>query len=232
MNEEDYSVFELVGLVGDVLTSYGPHDDQVIEVFEPIAPLLGAIALIHGGYWRPKFDRVHLRPLARALAEEGWRSHLVGFRRIPGSPDASVDDVNSALGIIGSCVLIGHSSGGHLALTAQGHQSVQAIIALAPVSDLVTGDHENYSDGAVSEFLGVPAVERLDLNPHSKLITKPTVLMHGCDDTRVPVGQSRNFISAHPTAGYIELEEIGHFQFIDPRQDTFALLINELKKFG
>jgi len=232
MSEEDRSVFELVGRAGDVINSYGPHPDQVIEEFKPALPILGEIALIHGGYWRPEYDRVHQRPLARALADTGWRVHLVEYRRIPGNPDASIDDVKSALETIGDCVLIGHSAGGHLALIAQGHESVHGVIALAPVSDLVIGDAENYDDGAIREFLGVPAAERLDLNPQSNPITKPTVVIHGTEDIRVPVEQSRNFLSIHPIVGYIELEETGHFELIDPRHDAFTLMINELKKFA
>ena len=231
MIEEDRSVFDLAGRAGDAITSYGASNDQVIEEFEPVVPVLGDITLIHGGYWRPEYDRVHLRPLAQALAEKGWRTHLMEYRRIPGNPDATIDDIKGALDTIGNCILIGHSAGGHLALTAQGHDSVLGVIALAPVSDLVTGDNENYDDGAIREFLGGPAAERLDLNPQSNPITKPTVVIHGSEDIRVPVTQSRNFLSAHPTAGYIELEETGHFELIDPRHDAFKLLMNELKKF-
>ena len=137
-----------------------------------------------------------------------------------------------ALDVIGACVVIGHSAGGHLALTAQGHERVKGVIALAPVSDLVIGEAENYDNGAVREFLGEAAMQRLDINPQSNPITKPTTLIHGQDDIRVPVEQSRNFLSDHPTAGYIELEDTGHFELIDPRHDAFVLLINELKKFG
>jgi len=100
------------------------------------------------------------------------------------------------------------------------------------VSDLVVGDAENYDDGAVFEFLGAAATERLDLNPQSNPITKPTVVIHGTEDIRVPVEQSRNFLRTHPTTGYIELEETGHFELIDPRHDAYTLLINELKKFA
>jgi pimeloyl-ACP methyl ester carboxylesterase len=105
------------------------------------------------------------------------------------------------------------------------------VIALAPVSDLVVGDEENYDNGAVREFLGVSAAERLDINPSSQPISKPTVIIHGHDDIRVPVTQSRTFLTSHPTAGYIELEDTGHFELIDPRHDAFKLVKNELKKF-
>jgi pimeloyl-ACP methyl ester carboxylesterase len=72
---------------------------------------------------------------------------------------------------------------------------------------------------------------QLTINPLSNPIAKPTTLIHGSQDIRVPISQSREFLKAHPTIGYIELEETGHFELIDPRQDAFSLLINELKKF-
>ena len=121
MREEDRSVFELEGRVGESTTAYGPHSDQVIEEFEPPPPILGEIALIHGGYWRPEYDRTHLRPLAQALARTGWRTHLVEYRRIPGNPDSTIDDIKLALDVVGDCIVIGHSAGGHRALTTQCH---------------------------------------------------------------------------------------------------------------
>ncbi|CAB4612566.1 MAG: alpha/beta fold hydrolase [Actinobacteria bacterium] len=232
MTEEDRSVFELEVHSGDSTTSFGADADQVIEQYAPSMPAIGDIALIHGGYWRPEYDRAHLRPFAQALADAGWRTHLVEYRRIPGKPDATIEDIKSALDAIGECIVIGHSAGGHLALAVHSHESVRAVIALAPVSDLVVGDAENYDGGAISEFLGEPATERLDINPQSNPLTKPAVLIHGHDDIRVPVSQSRNFLSAHPAAGYIELEATGHFELIDPRHDTFKLIITELKKFA
>ena len=231
MSEEDRSVFELVGRAGDSITAYGHHPDQIIELFKTPVPTIGDVALIHGGYWRPEYDRVHLRPLAQALAEQGWCTHLIEYRRIPGNPDATLNDIKHALDAIGGCSLVGHSAGGHLALLAQSHESVRAVVALAPVSDLVTGDNENYDDGAIREFLGVPATDRLDLNPQSNPATNPITIIHGVEDIRVPVSQSRNFLALHNQVGYLELEETGHFELIDPRHDAFLLLTNELKKF-
>ena len=232
MKNEDRSVFELAGRAGDVTNSYGVNPDQVIELFNPTSQMIGDVALIHGGYWRPEYDRVHLRPLAQALADLGFRVHLIEYRRIPGNPDATIEDIKNALNVIGDCVLVGHSAGGHLSLIAQSHESVRAVVALAPVSNLFIADSENYDEGAVREFLGCVASERPDLNPIVNSISKPTIFIHGADDIRVPIAQSREFLKAHPTIGYIELEGIGHFELIDPRQDAFALLTNELKKFA
>lgn len=52
------------------------------------------IILLHGGFWKPMYNRDHLRPFAAALAEKaGFFSALVEYRRISGDPDATVSDV-------------------------------------------------------------------------------------------------------------------------------------------
>jgi len=229
--EEDRSVFYLKGHLGNSATRYGEDPDQIIEIFDAASNFKGNIALVHGGYWRPEYDRAHLRPLAKALAEEGWQVHLIEYRRIPGNPDAAVSDINSALHLIPEAVIIGHSAGGHLGLITSKNENVQALIALAPVADLVAGDGAELDEGAIRDFLGEPAAQRLDLNPQSNPTYVPTILIHGSEDIRVPVEMSRVFIAAHPGTSYIELEGTGHFELIDPRTDAWEVLKTELKKF-
>ena len=43
------------------------------------------LVLVHGGFWRPQFDRVHQRPMAAALADAGYAVAHVEYRR-PGMP--------------------------------------------------------------------------------------------------------------------------------------------------
>lgn len=50
---------------------------------------------MHGGYFRPAIDRTHTRPMARALAQEGWLVVLAEYRRVPGDPNASTDDLTA-----------------------------------------------------------------------------------------------------------------------------------------
>ena len=53
--------------------SYGPHPDQVADLFVPegVGGPLPLVLLLHGGVWREPHDRVHLRPFAAALAGTG-----------------------------------------------------------------------------------------------------------------------------------------------------------------
>ena len=58
----------------DLQLSFGTHSDQVCDIYHAAGgrPSLGPLLLIHGGYWRPEYDRGHLRPLAVYLASIGW----------------------------------------------------------------------------------------------------------------------------------------------------------------
>ena len=67
----------------------GPHQSDVYDVWEP-APHRArgvSVALIHGGFWRERYDRHHLAPLARALADDGFHVANLEYARagMPGS---------------------------------------------------------------------------------------------------------------------------------------------------
>ena len=83
---EDRSVFELTAEPSKTLLHYGEGADQVIEVFRAIGAVKKRVLLIHGGYWRPEFDRSHLRPYAQELALRGIETLLLEYRRELGSP--------------------------------------------------------------------------------------------------------------------------------------------------
>ena len=144
---EDRSVFELTASPSLEIINYGDHEDQLIEVFKPEGPSKSRVLLVHGGYWRPEYDRVHLRPYAVKLAQEGYETFLLEYRRTPGSPNAYLEDLTAALDVVGECALVGHSAGGHLALLLSSHPNAQRIVALAPVSDLVMGEELDLDDG-------------------------------------------------------------------------------------
>jgi len=229
MDVEDRSVFELPYEKPDKTITFGKSEDQVIDFYLPSDQKKPLIVLIHGGYWRPEYDRKHLAPLARALANIGWPVALIEYRRIIGNPNAMMSDVISAIEEVSNSysnlILIGHSAGGHLALVAAHKVNASAIIALAPLTNLLAAEELDLDEGAVSDFLGAPAALRSDLDPtRLPVLTIPTTLIHGTLDLRVPINFSREYVAQKAGANvhFLEFEHLGHFELIDPRSETFA----------
>ena len=211
-----------------VVVSWGPGPDDAAEV------QLGGddrplVVLVHGGFWRPEYDRRHLRSMAHALAAEGWTAAAIEYRRVPGTPDASLNDVRVALRVVpvelrgrhdGRVVVVGHSAGGHLALWAASVAPASGLagtVALAPVADLAAADRERLGSGAVGDFLGDAASARIDLDPVRMVsAVQPVTLVHGGADDVVPPRQSEAYAEAHPTARLQVLPGVGHLDLIDP----------------
>lgn len=223
----------------DEVRRYGDGPDQLVEVFRrgggaPERPL---IVLIHGGFWRPGYDRTHIRPLATALREEGRTVVSVEYRREPGDPDASTADVRAALVVAaavatGPVVVAGHSAGGHLALWAAAAAPAPGLVgtvALAPVADLSTADCASLGDGAVRDFLGGSPDGRPDLDP-VRLDTPdtPVWIVHGEWDAIVPVAQAHRYRQAHPRTEIDVVPGAGHFSMIDPLGSAWTTVRDRL----
>ncbi len=235
MEAEDRSVFDLKAVQPTNSVSYGNASDQTIDFYLPEKTSRPLVVLIHGGFWRPEFDRKHLSPLAKALAGSGWPVALIEYRRIIGNPDTTLQDVHSAMKKLsedfGATILLGHSAGGHLALLVGSKFEVKGVIALAPVTDLIQSEEMDLDEGAVSDFLGAPAKLRPDLNPSELPPLKTKVRMiHGSSDIRVPIQSSREYVLKMDTdsTDLFELENTGHFELIDPRSDSFSQICREL----
>ncbi|MFC9435363.1 alpha/beta hydrolase family protein [Nocardia sp. NPDC057030] len=205
------------------VTSYGPHPDQVLEAFGDAGP---TVVFIHGGYFRPATDRTHARPLARALAREGVRVVLLEYRRIPGAPQATIDDLDLFEKQLTEPVLwAGHSAGGMLALTRAHHRQA-AVIALAPVADLARASRLGLGAGAVTAWMGGTPEQHpsryADLDPQLQLPPdRPDVLLvHGADDQTVPVALSQD-----SPAEALVLPHAHHFDLIDPESEKWPRML-------
>lgn len=205
-----------------------PAPEPSADVYLPVGEKIGRVALIHGGFWRPSYDRVHLRPMATALSELGWEVFNVEFRRVPGDPDATVSDVRAALTAFAPDVISGHSAGGHLALWAAATLGLKAV-ALAPVADMRMAEELNLDGGAVKAFLGADAAQRPDLDP-VLLRGSGAVLIHGELDTVVPIGLSQAYVNARPDSRLVRLPGTAHFELIDPRGNAWPIVIQELQR--
>ena len=238
---EDRSVLGRASHPPDQTWLYGPHPDTVADVYLP-GDDRGAmpVVLIHGGFWRPEYDRTHLRSLAQALADTGRPVISLEYRRIPGSPDLTFADLRSAIEQLpdlmkewdrADFLLMGHSAGGHLALllaqtSAPGQ--LAGCIALAPVADLVLAQDLHLDGDAVVAFLGADAAARSDLNP-SRLNAPPcrALVIHGDRDSLVPLELSRSFADATGVPLRL-LPDCGHYELIDPQSPAWPILLTTL----
>lgn len=204
-----------------MLDRYGDHPDQVIEFVGNEGPL---VVLIHGGYWKPVHTREHMEPLARKLSDSGFKVANIEYRREPGNPQATFDDLDSvAKKLKGATAVVGFSVGGQLALVSG--FDTHKLILLAPVTDLQRTKDEKLGEDAVINFFGDS-----DLNPYDpmkKNYTSHIFLIHGDQDNRVPIQHSRDFAKAK---GAVLLEVAGadHFAMIDPEGLAFELINNAL----
>lgn len=251
MEVEDRRVFDRAYRAADVvLTFSGAREAQPLELFLPAGPARRPLLLLlHGGFWRPAYDRSHLRPLAGALANAGWAVALPEYSRVAGAPDDTLADVHAGAAAAataadsagakgdGRIIAIGHSAGGHLALllAASAGAGIGAVserlagaLALAPVADLVAAERLNLDDGAVHDWLGGPAAARPDLDPAapgSPHPLAPVHILHGAADARVPPSVSAALKNADARE---VLPGLGHFELIDPEHPIFARLLAEL----
>jgi acetyl esterase/lipase len=225
---EDESVLSRPGPEPDVVVSWGPGPLDVAEV------QLGGddrplVVVVHGGFWRPAYDGQHLRAMIHGLAAEGFTAVAPEYRRTPGDPDATLQDVRVALRVLpvelrgrhdGRVVVVGHSAGGHLALWAASVAPAAGLVgtvALAPVADIAGAERDRLGAGAVPAFLGAAATTRPDLDP-TRMVSATTavILVHGVDDEIVPLRQSEAYVAAHPAATLRAVPGAGHFALIDP----------------
>ncbi|TKJ35165.1 alpha/beta hydrolase [Blastococcus sp. CCUG 61487] len=241
---EDRSVLDLPAPGPDLVLRYGTHPDAVVDVRfgRGEAAERPLVVVVHGGFWRPAYDRVHLRPLTDALAAAGLTTAAIEYRRTPGRPDDTIDDVVAALGMLagagalagrcdGRLLLAGHSAGGHLVLHAAADPRAPAmagVVALAPVADLGLAEALALDGDAVAAFLGRPAADRPDLDPVRRPAPGvPVTVVHGADDELVPLALAQSYAATHPAVKLVTVEG-GHFAVIDPRSTAWPEVLAAL----
>jgi acetyl esterase/lipase len=152
---------------------------------------------------------------------------------------------------LGRIVVIGHSAGGHLALwcarrnaaqgmdNAQKHVDVVAVAGLAPVADLVFAHDLAVGNDAVAELLGGSPAERPEryrmASPAAMLpLGVKQLVVHGIADAALPIEISRRYARAAVAAGddvdFIELDGVGHMDFLDPSSNAHAILCEWLHR--
>lgn len=237
---------------------YGDAGHQVVDLFLPPGPHPSWVVLVHGGFWRAEWDRVHLQPLADALRAQGYAVAVIEYARTGmagGGWPGTFEDVADALVAVrvhaaahdrAPVVLVGHSAGGHLAAwllhqpagaPARGRAPVAGAVSLAGCLDLSMVALLGLDDGAAVDLLGgTPAAvpERYEATDPTRLgrTPYPVVVVHGTADEQVPVGVARSWWSAAATPGrdrMVLLDGVGHFPVIDPSAPAFGVLTDQIR---
>ncbi len=228
---------------------YGTDAFQFGEFRVPKAAGPHPVAIvIHGGFWRAKYDLEYMRPVCDALTEAGIATWNVEYRRT-GNPGGgwpgTLDDVAAAANHVASMtsqfnldlnrvIAIGHSAGGHLALWLAARKTLLAgAISLAGVVDLRRAWKLKLSNTVVAEFLGGSPQEVPDRYDFASPIERlpfgiPQRLFHGTADDSVPIDLSEGYVHTAQLRGddaqLITLEGAGHFELVDPRKKEFTLV--------
>jgi acetyl esterase/lipase len=218
--------------------SYGDDPSQFGELAGegPVA------VLIHGGFWRDRYDRTLMHPLVDDLVARGWATWNIEYRRLGsgGGVPETLDDVSAAIDHLAELdgvdrsrvVTIGHSAGGHLAAWAATRESprvaVTAVVSQAGVLDVRRAWELKLSDHVARDFLR-DDIENAELaSPIERLpLGVPALLVHGGRDDVVPVEISERFARASGATLIVEPEE-DHFGHLDPENPMWQAVVKWL----
>lgn len=215
-----------------IVERYGDLPQQQGEWFAPPGEARApAVVLLHGGFWRRRYDRSLQTAVAVDLARHGYLCWNVDYRSSVVPWPATFVDAAAAYdhvldGALASRVdrhriaVVGHSAGGHLAawlasrhrLTpgAPGHVGgvlpPALCVAQAGVVCLTRAADEHLGmDAAVTLVGGTPEQYPRRYAVADPLLLLPTgvrtVLIHGAADDEVPPAQSRKYVEAAVAAG-------------------------------
>ena len=204
--------------------------------------------MIHGGFWRVKFDLLHAGHVCSGLAAAGFAVANIEYRRVGeagGGWPGTFEDVRQAVRFARECaplvrgderrtVVLGHSAGGHLALWLAGEiGDLVRVVGLGAVASLRLGYDLDLGNHAVQELLGASPTEVPDLyraaDPESRPATVERVLIHGTADDRVPIDLSREYVRLRQDdPGPVRLVELpggDHFDVVDPQSRFWEVVV-------
>jgi acetyl esterase/lipase len=241
-------ILDRVAPRADVRVAYGSDENQFVDLRLPKSKGPHALAVvIHGGYWRARYDLGYMGHLCAALAAEGVATANLEYRRVGnlgGGWPGTFADIRAAYQFLiqnarkyefdaKRVIVIGHSAGGQLALCLAAHEAgVRAAVSLAGVVDLQRAYELHLSNDAVVEFLGGTPVEVADhyreADPMRLAIGARQWLVHGAADDIVPPALSADYVRVkmkiREDARLVEIAGAGHFEVVDPRSGAWKNL--------
>lgn len=239
--------------------AYGPHRDQHVDVRVPDGPGPFPVAvLVHGGWWRSRWEDDTLEAVALDLTGRGFATLNVEYR-YPAEHgwEATTADVAAAVACaggdarldVGRLVALGHSAGGQLAVrctadlvsAGRGDAAVAPTVPVLTVSlagalDLVVLDGRWSSEGAVSAAVGgrageVPAVYAASSPAARVPVGAPVAVVVGAGEDPDLLEVSRSFAAGAARAGddVVLLQGPGdHFAVVDPGSAVWGSVVELL----
>lgn len=234
-------ILSLAAPKADVRVAYGADGNQFFDLRLPKSPEPHPLAIvIHGGYWRARYDLGYMGHLCAALAAEGVATANLEYRRVGnagGGWPGTFADIRAAYQFLMQnaskyrfdpkrVIVMGHSAGGQLALCLAAHEKgLRGAVSLAGVVDLQRAYGLHLSNDAVVEFLGGTPNEVADhyreADPMRLGIGARQWLVHGSEDDVVPPALSADYVRAkvkiREDAQLAKIDGAGHFEVVDPR---------------
>ncbi|MDH3751615.1 MAG: alpha/beta hydrolase [Gammaproteobacteria bacterium] len=226
------------------------------------------IVFIHGGAWRSEWSKNYTEAFVEALAAEGFATWDLEFRRIghrgggyPGTFEDIADGADHLKSIAKSYILnldkvivVGHSSGGHLALWLAGRSQLpessalyrvepidlRGAVSIAGVNDLEL----SYTLGNRTDVLTLINVDSLEsgaprfeeTNPARLLpLGVPQTTMIGDNDSQWRLEMTERYTEQSLEAGdnskVLIVPEANHMDVVDARSGFAEAVGNEAREF-
>ncbi|MDX6196945.1 MAG: hypothetical protein QOJ79_96 [Actinomycetota bacterium] len=210
-----------------------PYGDRALQLGEwwipEAADPLPTVMLVHGGFWRPRYDRSLEDAVAEDLCGRGYLCWNIDYAGSDHTWPTTLLDVASAYDHLLTdervdrtrIAVVGHSAGGHLALwlaarhrlpddapgaVTPGHLPPRLCVAQGAVAALGIAARQHLGADAPQALVGGGPDELPEryavADPLALLPTGVrTVLIHGTDDDAVPVSQAERYVAAATAVG-------------------------------
>ncbi len=249
------SVLDRAAPPPDLTVPYGPRPEHVVDLRLPPQLPAPLIVLIHGGFWRPAYDRSHLGPMAHALAASGYLVAVPEYRRAGMAEEGwagTFDDIALASDHVGGIAAghgaapgqatwAGHSAGGHLVLWAAARPHLPAdspwhgpgpathAVSLAGCCSLRLAADWDLGAGAARNLMGGMPGEV----PERYAVADPGALPPPPVPVTLIHGTADETVPpgmsrSFPAGRLIEIPGAGHFDLIDPDSAAWPTVLAAL----
>jgi len=223
---------------------YGSEPDQFGRLQLPAgsAPNDGfpVVVLIHGGFWRDMFFLDLMDNVAEDLAERGYASWNIEYRRVQGAggwPETGHDVVTAIDSLadmradqpidLDRVVSLGHSAGAHLGLWALGEQDrvhLRGSVGMGAVVDLA------YFSQTVALLGGtIDEVPKVYADAAPVLDPERVVLVQGSEDNVVSSASLQ--VAQDAGVPIVTIDGENHFDLIRPATDSWAAALEAIEMF-